>query len=77
MKKWILLIAGTLMFSGAVMADCGTCEGSVKKAEKKVACKMKTTQDKAACTMKSAEEKAACEMKKMECGPDGKKTAND
>jgi len=62
MKKWILLIAGTLMFSGAVMADCGTCEASAKDAKKK-----------AACEMNGAQNKAACEMKKMECGPDCKK----
>ncbi len=52
------------------MADCGTCESSCKKAEKKAACKMeaakcemKATQDKAACEMKGAKDKAACEMK--------------
>ncbi|MBI9019734.1 MAG: hypothetical protein JEZ10_00555 [Verrucomicrobia bacterium] len=70
MKKWILLIAGTLMFSGAVMADCGTCEVSSDAAKDKAACKMqaakcevKGVQDKASCDMKGMKNKAACEVK--------------
>jgi len=66
MKKWIVLIAGTLIVSGSAQADCGTCDASkaatkkaaceIEKAGEKVPCALKTT----GCKKKSAEERAVC-----------------
>jgi hypothetical protein len=62
MKKWILLIVGTLIVSGAAMADCGSCEAPAKDAKKKVTCDVK-----AGCKVDAATVKAGCPCKKAGC----------
>ena len=63
MKKWMYIIAGTLVISGTAMANCGNEGCAPAKAADKAACSMKKAGDKAACDLKKAEDKAACETK--------------
>ena len=73
MKKWIVLIIGTLIVSGTAHADCGACDAP-KKLKKKAACKMEAAQKKSACQVKSSKGKATGKLKAAkQCGPNCKK----
>ncbi len=71
MKKWLLLVAGLLLFTATVEADCGSCTADAKD---KAACEMKAKGCGATCEkVCGGKDKAACEMKAKSCGADCEK----